>query len=202
MGSVLLFNELCDRAGIWLFQICVTCLPGCAAWLSGSFLLEATLRWCCLWKRVKVSSLDSERKTKTVCSSRAWGVCGEGRRAWDGVWETRSSVFNIPPEGRMGGLARWVEPGLSLEQMIPWKEGQNQNQRTFLCSCMETEVKMNNIFFIFTLTSEMSLIIPDYYLLIAVILSHIDSFLEFTNILYLLSYLILATVLTGTLTSS
>lgn len=67
---------------------------------------------------------------------------------------------------------------------------------------METEVKTNNIFFIFTLTSEMYLIIPDYYLLIPVILSHIDSFLEFTNILYLLSYLILATVLTGTLTSS
>lgn len=102
----------------------------------------------------------------------------------------------------MGGLARWVEPGLSLEQMIPWKEGQNQNQRTFLCSCMDTEVKTNNVSFIFTLTSEMYLMIPDYYLLIAVILSHIDSFLEFTNILYLLSYLILATVLTGTLTSS
>ena len=64
---------------------------------------------------------------------------------------------------------------------------------------METEVKTNNVFFIFTLTSEMYFIIPDDYLLISLILSHVDSFLEFTNILYLLSYLILATVLTDTL---
>lgn len=81
-----------------------------------------------------------------------------------------------------GRRARWSELGLSWDGIISYKEDQNRNQSSFLCSCREMKVKTNRVFFLFTLTCKMYLIIPNWYVLITVMLSHIDSSLEFTKI--------------------